>query len=152
MVKVAFIDESNGEISSIRAAGSSDQYKDGVVYNGRMAKHIPADADDYFISSNYWDGVEFAPKPAKPSPSHVWRGAQWRIDESKVMELLRQGRDYKLLTSDWTQLMDSPLTTEKQSEWANYRQILRDMPSVNLANTSLDDIMWPIQPEASPNV
>ena len=38
-------------------------------------------------------------------------------------------RNKLLSESDWTQLPDSPLSTEKKAEWATYRQALRDMPT-----------------------
>lgn len=40
-----------------------------------------------------------------------------------------QERNRLLKDSDWTQLPDSPLSTEKKTEWATYRQVLRDMPA-----------------------
>ena len=30
--------------------------------------------------------------------------------------------------SDWTMVMDSPLTSEQRSEWAEWRRYLRDLP------------------------
>ena len=41
--------------------------------------------------------------------------------------LLRKQRDALLQESDWTQLPDSPLTSEERNQWADYRQNLRDM-------------------------
>jgi len=43
-------------------------------------------------------------------------------------EELRQIRNYKLSESDWTQVLDSPLTEKQKMEWQNYRKILRDLP------------------------
>ena len=45
---------------------------------------------------------------------------------------LRSARDRELVKSDWTQFTDSPLSSSKKTEWATYRQQLRDLP----ANTS----------------
>lgn len=42
---------------------------------------------------------------------------------------LRGARDRALTACDWTQLADSPLTTEKKAEWVTYRQALRDLPA-----------------------
>ena len=41
---------------------------------------------------------------------------------------LRRDRDQLLLESDWTQALDSPLSDSKKTEWATYRQNLRDLP------------------------
>ena len=59
---------------------------------------------------------------------------------------LRVERDILLKESDWTQLPDSPLSSEKKAEWAAYRQALRDLP-IN-ADTSLQykDIEFPTPP------
>jgi hypothetical protein len=40
---------------------------------------------------------------------------------------IRGRRDTLLSLSDWTQLSDSPLSEEEKTEWATYRQILRDV-------------------------
>ena len=40
---------------------------------------------------------------------------------------VRSSRDKMLKASDWTQLPDVSLTAEKQREWADYRQELRDI-------------------------
>ena len=38
----------------------------------------------------------------------------------------------KLLTeTDWTQVTDSPLSSDKKTEWANYRIALRNLPTAN---------------------
>ena len=47
------------------------------------------------------------------------------------MEVLRSRRDMLLAESDWTQFNDSPLTDSKKTEWASYRQKLRDLPKDN---------------------
>ena len=41
----------------------------------------------------------------------------------------RQERNDLLQKSDWTQVLDSPLSDSKKTEWQTYRQALRDMPS-----------------------
>ena len=51
-------------------------------------------------------------------------------------------RNQLLSESDWTQLPDSPLTTEKKTEWATYRQQLRDMP----AQEGFPGIDFPVMP------
>jgi hypothetical protein len=63
-----------------------------------------------------------------------------------ILEILRLKRDALLTESDWTQVNDSPLTTEKKAEWAVYRQALRDLPANNINATSIDDITFPTPP------
>ena len=43
--------------------------------------------------------------------------------------LFRLERNRRLAKCDWTQGNDSPLTTDKKTEWATYRQALRDLPA-----------------------
>lgn len=40
----------------------------------------------------------------------------------------RMIRNYKLLSSDWTQIPDAPITEDQKLAWKNYRQQLRDLP------------------------
>jgi hypothetical protein len=58
-------------------------------------------------------------------------------------EDLRTVRDAVLAESDWTQLPDSPLSDELKTEWATYRQALRDLPE----NTpDITNVTWPTPP------
>lgn len=50
-------------------------------------------------------------------------------EDAYYVERMRHWRDILLAQSDWTQLPDSPLTDAKKTEWATYRQALRDFPS-----------------------
>lgn len=70
----------------------------------------------------------------------------------KEMQLqeVRTSRDLLLKLSDWTQLLDNPLTQEKRLEFADYRQQLRDItePLKNsTARFGMDGIQWPTKPE-----
>ena len=78
-----------------------------------------------------------------------------KINEHKVLELkddtwenVRKKRNYLLKSSDWT---TNPDATVDQSQWAAYRQILRDIPQTYKDGTS-DKVIWPTQPStAGPN-
>ena len=57
----------------------------------------------------------------------------------------RTKRSSFLLDSDWTQVVDSPLTDSKKVEWRTYRQALRDLPThSNWPNLEGND--WPTPP------
>ena len=62
--------------------------------------------------------------------------------ESKWREV-RRIRDTLIQLTDYTQMPDSPLSTEKKAEFADYRQALRDIPQ-NVGNP--DDVAWPTKP------
>ncbi|KIF50963.1 tail fiber assembly protein [Vibrio owensii] len=57
--------------------------------------------------------------------------------------MVRQKRDELIAKTDWTQVPDVPLTESKKTEFANYRQSLRDIPQ-NYSHP--DDIVWPDMP------
>lgn len=62
-----------------------------------------------------------------------------------VAEYIRSQRANFLRNSDWTQMNDSPLSDAKKTEWAVYRQALRDMPDTQQVN-SVEEIVWPTKP------
>ena len=62
------------------------------------------------------------------------------LDVKKVN--MRNSRDAMLRASDWTQMSDSPLSSSKKTEWATYRQTLRDLPS----DSNWPNISFPDQP------
>jgi hypothetical protein len=47
----------------------------------------------------------------------------------------------ELIDTEWTLLPDSPLTQEKQSEWLEYRNQLKDILNSNNINA-----VWPTKP------
>ena len=58
------------------------------------------------------------------------------------MDGVRRVRNSLLRVCDWTQATDSPLSGSKKTEWATYRQALRDVP----ANTSdTTNVNWPTE-------
>ena len=57
----------------------------------------------------------------------------------------RAKRESFLFDSDWTQVPDSPLTDSKKTEWATYRQALRDLPTHSNWPV-LADSDWPTMP------
>ena len=66
---------------------------------------------------------------------------------ARALKLLRTQRSQFLAYSDWTQVPDSPLSSEKRSEWQMYRQQLRDLPNDYSNITSLDQVTFPTAPD-----
>ena len=58
----------------------------------------------------------------------------------------REWRNKLLTESDWTQAADSPLSSSKKTEWATYRQTLRDIPSAQSSASAYANITWPTKP------
>ena len=89
-------------------------------------------------SSEYDSSVVFLDPTKKPSWSEVESN---KADTEWVT--VRVQRDGKLLSCDWTQLDDVPLTSEKKTEWQTYRQELRDITN----QSDPFNITWPTPPE-----
>jgi hypothetical protein len=88
---------------------------------------------------------------ARPSKWHTYDdGLVDGSDAEKTADVLREVRnlrDFYLTSSDWTQMSDSPLSTAKKTEWATYRQALRDMPTSNSDVTDESEVVWPNKPD-----
>jgi hypothetical protein len=69
-----------------------------------------------------------------------------------LLNRMREDRNKFLSESDWTQLPDNGLTTEKRAEWATYRQELRDIiatldPDTHRSYVTLwNSTTWPTKP------
>lgn len=59
---------------------------------------------------------------------------------------VREQRNILLKNSDWTQNNDSPLSESKKSEWAIYRQTLRDLPAQYNENDEINNVVFPNKP------
>ena len=70
--------------------------------------------------------------------------AAWELTEQ--WKRIRERRNRLLSESDWTQGGDSPLTTQKKSDWAKYRTSLRTLPEDQSSKTKYSDITWPTKP------
>ncbi len=68
------------------------------------------------------------------------------LNEMDVEYWFRQVRNNKLFKSDWTQTIDSPLTESKKTEWATYRQQLRDITNGLTTVEEVDAVVFPTKP------
>ena len=95
-----------------------------------------------------WEDVGDRPdkvltKTEKEAIAAEWNDYETNTKPAVALNDLRLVRDAKLAQSDWTQGADSPLTDSKKTQWATYRQSLRDITD---SATSLDDVSWPEKP------
>jgi hypothetical protein len=70
-------------------------------------------------------------------------------DEEKnviAVKELRRRRNSLLKSTDWTQLVDSPLSDSDKTTWATYRQALRDLPENNANITDISNVEFPDMP------
>ena len=107
--------------------------------------------DEENISS--YDSIEWHSDNTTTAPTKDEIQAEiTRLDSVERFVLLRRKRDRLLTESDWTRLDDNGLSSDKKTEWATYRQALRDLPST--ADPKLDEaydldqstVTWPTKP------
>ena len=68
------------------------------------------------------------------------------ITKAQIDQGIRSLRTHLLQQSDWTQVVDSPLTATQKAAWATYRQQLRDMPATFATATKISDVIVPQAP------
>jgi len=56
---------------------------------------------------------------------------------------LRAERNKRLSACDWTQMADSPLSTQQKETWQTYRTDLRNLPEVTISPSTPN---WPLPP------
>lgn len=97
--------------------------------------------------NQYYDGSDFVIEENEVVEYQKVRNkTQQEIQQeiNNMWESIRNQRNALLNECDWTQLPDSPLTNQKQTEWQVYRQSLRDITS----QPNPFSIVWPTSPEA----
>ena len=65
----------------------------------------------------------------------------------RAMENLRQKRNNLLLSSDWTALSDTALTSAKRTEWQTYRTNLRNLTNGLSTVDDVNGVSYPAQPD-----
>jgi hypothetical protein len=103
----------------------------------------------HFINEYWYIDQAFVKLGKKPNKHAKWNNStgSWTWDIELFLEDVRQLRRGRLLSCDWTQMPDSPLTAEQKTAWATYRQALRDFPStIDPSTASLEDLVWPTSP------
>jgi hypothetical protein len=110
---------------------------------------LEVDSNEVTSDTHYVDSGSLVAKTTKPSEYHKFNYTtkQWEADTPHCLMLLRIDRDNLLSKSDWTQVLDCPLTDSKKTEWATYRQQLRDLPLSYSNLSDLADVTWPTAPE-----
>ena len=96
--------------------------------------------------NQYYDGSDFVIEENEVIEyQKVREKTQQEITQEKESKWvsIREERNQLLSESDWTQISDSPLPNEKQTEWQIYRQLLRDITLQPNPFT----INWPTIPE-----
>ncbi len=95
----------------------------------------------------YWEEIKTPVVPVNPGTSGSVVVPDPVVPTPAEQAIAR--RNTLLAESDWTQLPDVPLTAEQRTEWATYRQALRDITE---QPGFPDSINWPVKPGASVTV
>ena len=83
-----------------------------------------------------------------PTKQQVLDKAQ-ELYDGEAMNRLRLHRNALMRNCDWTQGADSPLSDSEKTQWATYRQALRDLPataSPTLDGPFISNVVWPTEP------
>ena len=65
----------------------------------------------------------------------------------RAMANLRQKRNNLLLSSDWTAVSDTALTSAKKTEWQTYRTNLRNLTNGLSTVDDVNGVSYPAQPD-----
>ena len=74
------------------------------------------------------------------------------LEAAEPFRLLREERNRLIAETDWTQLKDIDLDLIRERNWKNYRQALRDLPSVSnpkldsYGDLDMSSVTWPDKP------
>ena len=146
----------SGEILSIGLAGASN-VPEGLDEDGNLIVYWYGDSPTSlgdFMEIHYYDynSAALTERPQKPNRFAHWDfdSAAWDWNSGKFLDYIRGERNYKLTSTDWTQVADAPLTAEQLAEVASYRQALRDLTTPIIANPEQypteESIPWPTPP------
>lgn len=131
-----------GQIQSVGTCADSDlQLQPGypnLLLEVSLAANVSWD-------THYVENGQVVAMPVKPDGEHTFDYAAktWQPNVQRQGNEIKILRNALLTASDWTQIPNSPLSAEKQTAWATYRQELRDIPS----QTGFPfNVVWPTPP------
>jgi hypothetical protein len=119
---------------------SKEEYNMLGWYDLEPTPSPPVDINAFTTKEIYLDAENIA--------RYRWSVTQRTGDDlaratSEKWHMVRTARTEMLSNTDFTQVADAPITTEKRAEWTTYRQALRDLTS----QTDPFNITWPTSPD-----
>lgn len=149
---LAKIRESNGSIVNMQIEpavltvelGKSDgTYLHELVSDEDLNGNSPME----FVRRSYYDSGSFVDL-GEPPNEHAYReGNQWNPNTPAVLQEVRSIRNSLLAESDWTRMDDNGMSDGTRTEWAEYRQALRDITNGLPEDiSSINDVSWPPKP------
>lgn len=112
-----------------------------IVNEGESLIKCDANWNTHYIENNI--SIEI---PQKPNNHSVFDYSikQWIPNAAIAINEIINVRQQKLITSDWTQIPNGPLTEQQKQAWAVYRQELRDITS---QSGYPFNVIWPTPPQ-----
>jgi hypothetical protein len=97
--------------------------------------------DEYYVANKVPVKI-----PSKPNEYYYfdYNTKEWILNTNLLTLDVLSKRSKLLYASDWTQIPNNPLTTEKQADWATYRQELRD---ISKQSGYPYNVVWPTPPQ-----
>jgi len=107
--------------------------------------------DGYYLKDPYtYEDIHFLEDGVSMPTKKEVEDKIAELDAAEPMKLLREERDARLLSTDWTQNPDVPDSIK--TKWQTYRQALRDLPSTadpklnTFGHLILTSVTWPTKP------
>jgi hypothetical protein len=154
-VHYVMIDENGDRSSDALITADNMFYIMGSTWNFKLADclekgYAPVlDSDRQFINGEGTMEVALGDmiKNADGTFTQLWIDGEIPLEEKRA-RFMERTRLNLLSQSDWTQVVDSPLSDELKAEYKVYRQALRDLPnSINWETIQSEtEISWPKQP------
>ena len=122
-----------------------------VVCSPNVINNQYNNATESYVEGNFLDTLFYIenglPVMIPPSPGEFYifdyTTKQYVPNIAFAEQSVNSERVQLLYATDWTQLPNSPLTSEQQQQYAVYRQQLRDIP--NQSGYPLN-VIWPTKP------
>ena len=97
---------------------------------------------EWYLVGDGLDGLEWLDENIeRPTDAAILAEAA-RL-EALAPTAVKLERNRRLAVSDWTQMSDVPMSGELRTEWATYRQALRDL---DVSGTDFAAVAWPTSP------
>ena len=138
MIYFSIYNQTTGQIVNSGYVPTQDMYDLQIVEPGFIKVPVQSDFDTQYFQNGVVVNI-----PTKPDyECHFdFITKQWVLDYDNQAAVIKNRRNRLLLSSDWTQLADVPITNK--DAWSQYRQALRDIPEQSGYPTS---VVWPTSP------
>jgi hypothetical protein len=147
----AYINPETGEVRFTQKLSRSvhDNIVDGDMNGDSIVRNISDEPSVDHVNEKYWDFEleSWQDKPPRPEGGYYnWTLQGWEFDSQRFMSDLRTKRNALLASSDWTRMDDNGMSDGTRTEWAEYRQALRDITENLDGVESLESVVWPPKP------